>query len=409
MAGKIVHAGFVPLTDCAPLVVAKELGFDLANGFSLELHREASWANIRDKVEAEILDCAIMLAPMPLASTLGLGGRQATPLIAVMATSLNGNAITVSRALFDEMTALDAASARAGGMQSAEALARVVDKRREDGREPLTLGIVYPFSSHNYDLRYWLASAGVDPDHDVNLVVVPPPLTAASLRSGRIDGFCVGMPWNSLAVDAGDGVMLATKSQLWSASPEKVLGMKLAFAEQNADLAHALTRALTKACAWLDEPENRGVAAKMLGEPRYVGLPAEIISRALLDQLSRGAEFSHPLPGDTLIFHRGGANFPWTSHAVWFLTQMIRWGQARAAFDIAGVARRVYRPDIYRHAAADLGFSAPVADMKLESGGLFFGADTFDPAAPIEFLERLPLRDPTVDLKSFRRGGADAG
>ena len=401
MAGPIVHAGFVPLTDCAPLVAARELGLDAANGFAFELHREASWANIRDKVEAGTLDCAIMLAPMPLAATLGLGGRPATPLIAAMATSLNGNAITLSRALFAEMMRLDAASAANGGMDAANALARVVERRRAGGAEPLTLGMVYPFSCHNYDLRYWLASAGIDPDHDTNLVVVPPPLTAASLKSGRIDGFCAGMPWNGVSVDDGHGVIVATKSQLWAASPEKVLGLKSAFAEKNAGLTASIIRALSQACAWLDEPANRLPIAKTLSAPHYVGISEDILLRALKDEIPRGASFNVPLPAETLIFHNRDANFPWTSHATWILTQMIRWGQASAAFDIKEIASRVYRPDLYRSAVAGLGFDVPKSNSKPEGGGCFFGADSFEPDAPLEFLKRLPMRNSGVDLAKF--------
>ncbi|MGQ0457896.1 MAG: CmpA/NrtA family ABC transporter substrate-binding protein [Hyphomicrobium sp.] len=403
-AGAKIHAGFIPLTDCAPLVVANELGFDRAHGLSFVLHRAASWANIRDMIESDVLDCAIMLAPMPLASTLGLGGRPAMPLIAPMATSLNGNAITLSRTLFDEMARLDADNARAGGMAAAKALARVVAQRRADGLEPLMLGMVHPFSCHNYDLRYWLASAGVDPDHDVNLVVIPPPLIAGSLKSGRIDGFCVGMPWNSVAVEDGDGVIVATKSQLWAASPEKVLGLKRAFAEKYDDVVIAVIRAMSEACAWLDAPENRAEAAKMLALPRYIGIPEDILRRALTDKLQRGDEFTVPLPPETVIFNRRGANFPWTSHATWILTQMIRWGQVRAPFNIGEAARRVYRPDVYRRAVANLGVAAPAEDIKREGDGAFFGAETFNPRTPISYLKRLSLRDANVDLELFTDG-----
>lgn len=188
---RAVHAGFIPLLDCAPLVIAKERGFDREQGVTLHLHREVSWANIRDKLDLGAFDCAHMLAPMPIAATLGLG-RATEPVIAPMSLSLNGNAITVSQALFAEMQAADPASMRDGGMATAGALAQVVRKRCADGREPLTLGMVYPFSCHNYDLRFWLASAGIDPDNDVNIVVIPPPLLAESLKAGRVDGFCVG-------------------------------------------------------------------------------------------------------------------------------------------------------------------------------------------------------------------------
>jgi ABC-type nitrate/sulfonate/bicarbonate transport system substrate-binding protein len=400
---KEVHAGFIPLVDCAPLVIAKELGFDAAQGFSLILHKDVSWANIRDKAEAGVLDCAIMLAPMPLASTLGLGGRAAVPMIAAMATSLNGNAITVSNALYDEMQREDRASAEAGGMRAASSLACVVARRRVEGLEPLTLGMVYPFSSHNYDLRYWLAAAGIDPDNDVNLVVVPPPLIAGSLKSGRIDGFCVGEPWNSVAVAEGNGVIVATKSELWAESPEKVLGLRLEFADRHPDLTSSLIRALHLACAWLDEPGNRPAAAAILEDPRYVGIPKNILMRVLADDLKPGSDQGDRATKDAVIFSKHGANFPWVSHATWLLTQMIRWGQVRVPFDIADVARRVYRPDLYRAAVAGLGVEAPKADKKTEGGGAFFGSETFNPDAPVEYLKRLELRDTNVDLAMFAR------
>jgi len=227
-----IHAGYIPLVDCGALVAARELGFDRRHGIDLRLHREVSWANIRDKVNVGVLDCAHMLAPMPIASSLGIGHVR-EPVIAPMALGLNGNAITVSRSLFTHMADIDGENARAGGMAAASALAKVVAERRKKGAEPLTLGMVYPFSCHNYELRYWLAAAGIDPDVDLRLVVIPPPLMAASLRAGQIHGFCVGEPWNSLAVEQGIGRIVATKTELWRNSPEKVLGMRLSWAEAN--------------------------------------------------------------------------------------------------------------------------------------------------------------------------------
>jgi two-component system, oxyanion-binding sensor len=397
-----VHAGFIPLTDCAPLIIAKELGFAAANGISLVLHKDVSWANIRDKTEAGFFDCAIMLAPMPLASTLGLGGRAPVPIIAAMATSLNGNAITVSRSLYGEMLSADPARAAAGGLDAAFSLASVVERRKSDGGQPLTLGMVYPFSCHNYDLRYWLALAGIDPDNDLNLVVVPPPLMAESLKSGRLDGFCVGEPWNSVAVADGSGTIIATKSELWAASPEKVLGLRATFVEQNSGIALRLIRAVMEACQWLDVSDNRGIAAEILAKPAYVGIPANVLRRALCGPLARGGIFAGtPGAADTIVFGAGSANFPWVSHATWLLSQMIRWGQVRAPFDIADVSRRVYQPNLFREALADIDLPFPAGDTKTEGNGCFFGTDTFDPANPIAYIERLGVRDTSVDLAMF--------
>ncbi|WP_088347546.1 MULTISPECIES: CmpA/NrtA family ABC transporter substrate-binding protein [Rhodomicrobium] len=362
----IIHAGFIPLVDCAPLVVAARKGFDTEQGFSLRLHKEASWANIRDKLEMGIFDCAHLLAPMAIASTLGLG-RPPTPVIAPMALNLNGNVIVVSEELFAEMHAADPADTDAGGMRAAWALARVVTARRAAGAIPLTLGMVYPFSCHNYDMRCWLASAGIDPDNDVNLVVIPPPLIADSLAEGRIDGFCVGAPWGRISVEAGQGRIIAAKNHLWPNSPEKVLGVREDWAAKKPDLLIALVCALLKAAAWLEDRGNFVEAAHLLAEPRHIGVAEPMLYDALAGNLVRAkGEAARPNP-DFLVFSRYAANFPWLSHAEWMVRQMERWRQIEPDMDPALVARQVYRPDIFRLAAARLGLSAPLSDSKDET------------------------------------------
>ncbi|MDZ4790158.1 MAG: CmpA/NrtA family ABC transporter substrate-binding protein [Hyphomicrobiales bacterium] len=388
----IIHAGFIPLTDCSPLVIAKELGFDRRHGFSLRLHREVSWANIRDKSELGIFDCAHMLAPMPLASSLGLRGRAPVPIIAPMALNLNGNAITVSNALYASMLAEDAESAREGGMAAAKAIAKVATKRLAEGEAPLTLGMVYPFSCHNYDLRCWLAAAGVDPDNDVNLVVVPPSLIAESLRAGRVDGFCVGAPWSNVAVAAGLGRIIATKSELWADSPEKVLGVRADWAEQRPELLQALIKALITAAIWLEDTANLPEAALLLASPGYVGAPEDAILRSLTGQLPcTGEEKHYP---NHLIFHRHAANFPWVSHGVWLLQQMRRWRQLTRDIDFEAEARLVFRPDLYRPAASALQVSAPVSDFKSEGcngqGIVVASVGPISMARPHMFSDRTP-------------------
>lgn len=394
-----VHAGFIPLLDCAPLVIARELGFDRKFGVALELHREVSWANIRDKLDLGVFDCAHMLAPMPIAATLGIG-RATQSIIVPMALSLNGNAVAVSCRLWAEMLEADKDAAERGGNSAALALAAVIRKRQSEGREPLTLGMVYPFSSHNYDLRYWLASAGVDPDSDVNLVVVPPPLSVASLTSGRIDGFCVGEPWSSLAVAEGVGVIVATKSELWPRSPEKVLGVRESWAMTNAHVLRRLVAAIVEAATWLAEPANRIKAAPILARPEYVGVAADILMRPLTGNMDLGlGRSAHD--DEMVLFQRANATFPWRSHAVWFLTQMIRWGHVREPFDIQAVAERVFRPDLYRDAVAALGLPVPETDMKEESGKGFFDTSPFDPARPLDYLATLPIRAAAADISQY--------
>ncbi|CFX15275.1 Nitrate transporter [Candidatus Filomicrobium marinum] len=410
-----IHAGFIPLIDCAPLVIAAEQGFDAQFGFQLRLYREVSWANIRDKIDVGAYDCAHMLAPMPIATALGLG-RTTAPIIVPMALNLNGNAITVSAAIFEEMLAADPEATRAGGMNAVQALKRVVDAHAKSGMAPLTLGMVFPFSSHNYDMRYWLAAGGIDPDNDVNLIVIPPPLTAENLRSGRIDGFCAGEPWNSVAVSQGAGRIVATKSQLWSRSPEKVLGVRAAWAEQNPQLLDALIKAIIKAGQWLEDPRNCDQAADILSKPQWVGTTRDIIRNVLSGTLERGGRLAVNKDPELVLFHSHAANFPWRSHALWILSQMIRWGQVREPFDLNAVVEEVYRPEYYRKAAAALGISVPHENMKREGdyavtetassaakrGQSFFGSDHFDPLHVLNYLEQQKIRSPSIDLTRFK-------
>jgi two-component system, oxyanion-binding sensor len=383
-----IHAGFIPLTDCAPLVMVRELGLDRAGGFTLHLHREVSWANIRDKVDVGLFDCAHMLAPLPLAAKLGIG-RATQGLIAPVALSLNGNTITVSSRLFQDMTAVNPDATAQRGMAAASALASVVKQRAADGAHPLTLGIVFPFSCHNYDLRAWLASAGIDPDNDVNLAVIPPPLISESLKAGRVDGFCAGEPWGSVAVADGTGVIVATKAQLWRNSPEKVLGVRAQWADRHPDLMDALVRALVQAARWLDEPANRLAAAEVLADPKYIGVAKQCLEPGLAL--------------DAITFHGHEATRPRQTHAIWILTQMIRWGQARQPFDIASTAASVYRADLYERAIA--GSGADVQESGVASApddpSDFFGGAVFDPADPLASLDTPNLRAHGVDLARF--------
>lgn len=389
-----VRAGFIPLIDCAPLVIAAAKGFDTAEGFRLQLVREVSWANIRDRIEFGAFDCAHMLSPMPLAGALGLTPAR-RPIFVPMVMNLGGSVITVSRRLAEEMGALHAGWAN--GPDAALALAAAVKHRKDGGAPPLFVGMVHPFSSHNYDLRSWLATGGVDPDEDVNLVVIPPPLLADSLKDNRIDGFCAGAPWGQVAVEAGMARIVATKSELWPRAPEKVLGVSAGWAERNTELLLALVRALVTAGRWLDAPDNHTEAARILSEPGHVGVPAELVARALDGRLVRARGEAATRDDDFMVFHAHHATFPWRSHALWLMAQMVRWGQAQAPFDLRAVADRVYRPDLYREAVAPLGFAVPAADYRSEGPE----HDALDPAAPLGYLAGLAMRSGTVDLAEF--------
>jgi NitT/TauT family transport system ATP-binding protein len=351
--------GFIPLVDAAPLIVAGELGFAEAEGLRLRLAREISWANIRDRVVVGHFDAAQMLAPMPIASTLGLGAL-ATPMIAPFSLGLGGNAITLSLDLVAAM-GRQGAGLEAGPAALARAFAAVAAARK-----PPTLAVVHPFSAHNYELRYWLAFAGLDPDRDVEIVVLPPSLMADAMREGRIDGFCAGEPWNSLAVEAGLGAVAATKSQLWRQGPDKVLALRADWPQRRPAALPALLRALYGAAAWAGDEANHSALAELLARPDYLDAPAPILARALSGRLvTAPGGPAQPMP-DFLEFHAHAANFPWRSHALWFAAQMARWGQVAASPETFARAAAVYRPDLYRAALAPLGVDLPRADAKVE-------------------------------------------
>ncbi len=412
--GTLVRAGFIPLIDCAPLIVAARKGFAAAEGLSLELHRETSWATIRDRVVFGHFDVAQMLAPMPLARSLGIGHIK-VPMIAPCALSQGGNAITVSAGLWQLMENEGARLGAAPG-RNGDALARVIKRRGQS--EPLVFAMVYPFSGHNFELRYWLAAAGIHPDRDVRLIVVPPPMMGAALAAGQIDGFCVGEPWSSLAVDEGSGRIAATKADIWRQSPEKVLGCRRDWAEANAETLAALIRALHAAARWADDPGNRDELSALLAHPDHVNVPAGVIARALTGNLiaAPGTEpFAVP---DFLTFHRHAASFPWRSHALWFFSQMVRWGQVPFSPAGMGAAADTYRPDLYRAALAGTDAVIPNASAKVE-GALtraepvaagdktltlgpdgFFDERIFDPAEVEAYIASFDIRTEPHDSEA---------
>lgn len=384
--------GFIPLLDCAPLVAAAEKGFAAAEGVDLKLVRETSWANIRDRIVVGHFHAAHMLGPMAVASSLGIGHLK-VPMMAPFSLGLGGNAITVSNAVWQQMLLEGAASAAAPGIQGA-ALKRVVQTRARAQLAPLTLGMVYPFSCHNYELRYWLAACGIDPDRDVRLVVIPPPFLVDAMREGQIDGFCVGDPWNSLAVEAGVGTIVATGSDIWRLCPEKVLGCRADWAENHPAELDALLRAVHAAAQWCEADEHHLELAQLLAEPRYVGVPANVLLRGLDQRLQLAA---HEAPRHTENFYtpaRHAATFPWSSHALWFYTQMVRWGQVVFSVQDFCAAYETYRPDIYRRALESLDINVPAADVKDEGafkersvlpgvhGPLSYGPDGFFDGRP---------------------------
>lgn len=409
-----LRLGFMPLTDCAPLVVALEQGFFASYGLDVELCRETSWANIRDKVAVGEFDAAHMLAGTPLAIELGV-----SPVKERMQTSfsldLNGNAITVSEALFQNLVDIDPDLLQTRPVTAA-ALKKLIDGQRKEGKQRVRLGMVSRFSRHNYELRYWLAAAGIDPEHDVDLLVVPPQHMPEHLRAGLIDGFCVGEPWNTIAVDTGIGRTLISSYEIWNNGPEKVFGVTRAWAEQYPQTHRLLLCALLDAARWLDAPENRLAAAQLLAHPRYLDVPPTL-SQVPLGGHYLSTQDEHPVEiPDFNVFYRYAANFPWRSHAMWLISQMYRWGQVEESVDIRAVAEAVYQPRPFREAASLAGISYPLVDYKSEGGHAepwllthasapmtlgadrFFDGNTFEPTDITAYLQAFDVHNLKVSV-----------
>ena len=376
-----MRIGFIALTDCAPLVVAQEKGFFERHGLRVSLVREPSWANMRDKVALGALDAAHMLAPMPLAATLGAGGWK-KPQVTSFVLALNGNAVTISTKLWNRLVDLDPGLPLARE-DSGNVLRRLIAADRKAGRPQLTFATVFSYSSHQIQLRYWLASAGIDPDRDVNLVIVPPPQMTDRLANEEIDGFCVGDPWNSLAVLRGVGRILISGYEIWNNRMEKVVGVNRDWVERNPLTHKAMLMALIEAAEWLDRPENRLEGVEIMARPDYIGREAaEAIRFGMLGILRYGPDIAPEHMPDFHVFNRYTANFPWRSQAEWYLSEMRRWRLIDPATDIAAVADAVFRPDLYREAAAALDRPFPLIDRKPE--GLHAGPWTLAQAsAPI--------------------------
>ena len=382
MATHHLTAGFMPLLDSVLLVLAQEKGFAEAEELDLHLVRETSWANVRDRAAIGHFDIAQMLAPMPLAASLGLTPI-AAPMIAPVVLGLGNNAITVSADLWKALENAGAPGDLAAG-PAGTALARVI----AGSSRKLRFGVVHQTSSHNYELRYWLAASGIAPDRDIEIVVLPPPLLPDALGTGGIDGYCVGEPWNSIGVATKDAHILTVKASIWQSSPDKVIGMRTAWAEEHPDVVAGVVRAIYRAGMWCADPGNHAEAAQIMAAERYLNTSPEIVLRALTGLLDVGAGTIRQVP-DYFIAHAGAANFPWKSHALWYYSQMVRWGEVAASPENAAIAAATYRPDLYRAALEPLGAIVPVADFKMDgaravageisavNGALVMGPDRF--------------------------------
>lgn len=340
-----LRIGFIPLVDAAALVVAVDRGFAAEEGLDVTLVREVSWSNVRDKLNLGIFDAAHLLAPVAIASSLGLGHIK-MPITVPFTLAVNGNAITVSPALHEAI--LGELNGQAPDPHAtADALARVVARRRAAGLEPLTFAMTFPYSTHNYQLRFWMAAGGVDPDHDVNMVVLPPPLMVESLASGQVDAFCVGAPWNSVAVDSGVGHILHFMSDLLFRAAEKVVAVRQSWQQGNPETLAALVRACRRAALFIEAPEHRAEVCEILARPERLGVSVEVLERTLAGRLRVLPDGTTRDSDRYLLIGRLGASRPEPVQAAWLFAQMVRWGQARFTPETLAIARDVFRPDLY--------------------------------------------------------------
>jgi ABC-type nitrate/sulfonate/bicarbonate transport system substrate-binding protein len=388
MTEKRLRIGFIPLCDATALIVAVDKGFAAAEGLDIDLVREVSWSNMRDKLNIGLFDAAHLIAPIAIASSLGLGHVK-VPIVAPFALGVNGNAITVSPALYASIAA-SADGSLTDPLVTARALAKVVATRKERGQEPLTFGMTFPFSTHNYHLRFWMAAGGVDPDEDVRLVVLPPPYMVESLANRHVDAFCVGAPWNSVAVDLVIGFILHFVSEILPRAAEKVLAFRSRFARENPDELAALVRAHARAADFVEEAGNRDEVAAILAAPNRIGVAPEVIRRTLDGKLKVSPDGAFRSDANYLLVGRDGAGRPDPAQAAWLYAQMVRWGQAPFSDEMCRAAMAVFRADLYDDAVGSATAVPPAAI------GAFTGP-VFDP------------RDIAAHLSSWRIGRVPAG
>ncbi|WP_286272998.1 CmpA/NrtA family ABC transporter substrate-binding protein [Thalassotalea hakodatensis] len=363
--------GFIKLTDMAPIAIAYEKGFFEDEGLYVTIEAQANWKVLLDGVIDGRLDGAHMLAGQPIAATIGYGTK--AEIITPFSMDLNGNAITVSNDIWQQMKPLIPKQSNGKPVHpiKADALKPIIDKFSAQGK-PFNMGMVFPVSTHNYELRYWLAAGGIHPGYyaphkgdtsgQINaqalLSVTPPPQMPATLEAGTIHGYCVGEPWNQQAVLKGIGVAVVTDYEIWKNNPEKVFGMTKAFAEKYPNTTIRLTRALIRAAKWLDEEnnKNRSEAVTILSKSHYVGADYDVIANSMTGTFEYEPGDVRAVP-DFNVFFRHNATYPYYSDAIWYLTQMRRWGQISDEKPdqwYIDIAKKVYRPDIYMKAVRSL-------------------------------------------------------
>ncbi|MFO5494885.1 MAG: nitrate ABC transporter ATP-binding protein [Cuspidothrix sp.] len=365
-----LEIGYIPLTQAAPLIIGKEKGFFAEYGLEVNLNAETSWKNIAKGVAIGKLDAAQMVAGMPLALTLGAGGKTPVSIVTAMTLSRNGSAITFSKELFNT------------GIKNLDDFQATINS---DLDKTHTLGIVHPASMQNLLLRYWLAASGIQPDVDVSLMVIPPEEMLTALQDRKIDGYCVGEPWNSHAVDQNSGFLIAITSELWNGHPDKVLGVREDWAQENPQTHLALVKALLAACEYCDDIRNREEVITLISQPEYLGSNSPHLYSGLIDNYQHD---HHQQPQTSHQFYFDKANYPDRNEMLWILTQLARWGLVAFPKNWVEVIDRVCRPDIFGAAARERG----ILDIGREETIQLFDGKIFNPSEPIEYLKSLEIK-----------------
>ncbi|MBD2571007.1 nitrate ABC transporter ATP-binding protein [Anabaena lutea] len=365
-----LEIGYIPLTQAAPLIVAKEKGFFAEYGLEVNLNSETSWKDIAKGVATRRLDAAQMVAGMPLAMTLGAGGKNAVSMVTAMTLSRNGSAITFSKELLNT-----------GVRNLADFQATI----NADLDKTHTLGIVHPASMQNLLLRYWLAAGGIQPDVDVSLMVIPPQEMVTSLQDRKIDGYCVGEPWNSHAVDQNLGFIIAITSELWQGHPDKILGVREDWAQENPQTHLALVKALLAACEYCDDIRNREEILTLISQPNYLGSNSLHLRPGLIDNYQQN-NYNQSQTSHQFYFNK--ANYPDRNEMLWILTQLARWGLVAFPKNWIEVIDRVCRSDIFGAAAREMG----ILDIGREETIQLFDGKVFNPSEPIEYLRSLEIK-----------------
>jgi nitrate/nitrite transport system substrate-binding protein len=355
--------GIIALTDCSPIVIAHEKGFFTKHGITATVSKGASWAAIRDSLSSGEIQATHMLLGMPIASTMGLLGSPKKAMVAPWLLNRNGQAITLSAALKGKVQA------------DPKALKPLVDAAKAAGT-PMTFAMTFPPGTHAMWMRYWLAAGGMHPDKDVALITIPPPQMVANMKVGKMDGFCVGEPWNARAVADGIGFTATTTQDLWKDHPEKVCAFTAEFADKNPKTVKAVLKALHEASVWLDTLANRPEQTDIVSRPTYINCTKEILLGRLQGKYDFGDGRTKQDP-NYMIFSGRNCNYPQPKFAAWWLTQFRRWGMVQGAPDYTGIARQVMRPELYEEAMKEIGYKHGGLDNKPET---LFDGKVFDPA-----------------------------